>query len=213
MDTDADDRRTEILCARCNAHLGHVFHGEGYTQKNARHCVNSLSLDFVADKQVKDTEEAIYAAGCFWGVEQLFKKLPGVLKTEVGYSGGQLKNPTYQDVCAGSTGHSEVIRVVFDPQKISYEDLTKYFFEIHDPTQKTGQGPDIGRQYMSVIYYYDEEQKRIAPDLIKQLEAKGLQIATKLAPVSSFWRAEEYHQDYYEKNGKQPYCHSYIKRF
>ncbi|SRR5579885_2359877 len=210
---DADGVRTEILCARCHGHLGHVFSGEGFTAKNTRHCVNSLSLDFVPSLDVRDTDEAIFAAGCFWGVEYYFKKLPGVLKTEVGYSGGIKKNPTYQEVCEKTTGHYEVIRVVYDPDKISYEALTKFFFEIHDPTQTDGQGPDIGEQYLSVIFYYNEEQKSTAIGLINELEKMGYQVATKVLPVSTFWRAEVYHQDYYTKTQKQPYCHRYEKKF
>lgn len=212
-ETDADGRRTEILCARCHAHLGHVFQGEDFTAKNTRHCVNSLSLDFVPDLTVKDTEEAIFAAGCFWGVEYYFKQLTGVLKTEVGYSGGDKKNPTYEDVCAGNTGHYEVIRVLYDPTKISYEDLTKYFFEIHDPTQTNGQGPDLGEQYLSIIFYYNEMQKQTALKVIVELEQAGYKVATKVLPVKTFWRAETYHQDYYAKTGKHPYCHRYEKKF
>lgn len=210
---DADGRRTEILCARCHAHLGHVFAGEGFTDKSLRHCVNSLSLDFVRDKSVDDTEEAIFAAGCFWGVEYYFKKLPGVLKTEVGYSGGTKKNPTYQEICSGTTGHYEVIRVLYDKNKLNYAALVKYFFEIHDPTQHNGQGPDLGQQYLSVVFYYDEEQKQTALQVMGLLEEKGYRLATKLLPVSVFWRAETYHQDYYEKTGKNPYCHHYEKKF
>lgn len=210
---DADGHRVEILCSRCHAHLGHVFSGEGMTPKNIRHCVNSLSLDFVADMQVLDTEEAIFAAGCFWGVEYYFKQLPGVLKTEVGYSGGKTKNPTYNAICRGDTGHYEAIRVVYNPKQVSFEQVAKYFFEIHNPTQYDGQGPDRGEQYLSVAFYYDAEQKKIIADLISQLEHKGLRIATKILPVSQFWRAETYHQDYYEKQNKTPYCHRYEKRF
>lgn len=212
-EVDADGRRTEILCARCHAHLGHAFSGEGFTANNLRHCVNSLSLDFVSDKTVTDTEEAIFAAGCFWGVEYYFQKLPGVLKTEVGYSGGKKKNPTYQEICGGATGHYEVIRVLFDPKKISYEALVKFFFEIHDFSQENGQGPDLGQQYESVIFYYDEPQKNIALEVKQLLESKGYKVATKLLPVNMFWRAEDYHQDYYQHNAKQPYCHFYQKKF
>lgn len=210
---DADGHRIEILCARCQAHLGHVFHGENFTPLNTRHCVNSLSLDFVADAHVTDTEEAIFAAGCFWGVEYYFKHLAGVLKTAVGYSGGNKNNPTYQEVCTGKTGHVEAIRILYDPSKISYEAVVKYFFEIHDPTQTDGQGPDLGAQYLSVVFYYDGTQKKIAQKLIGTLERQGLTIATEVLPVKIFWPAEEYHQDYYTKTGKQPYCHRHIKRF
>jgi len=211
--TDEDGHRVEIVCARCEGHLGHVFRGEKMTALDTRHCVNSASLDFVPDMTVLDTEEAIFAAGCFWGVEALFKQLPGVLKTEVGYSGGHKDHPTYKEICHGDTGHFEAIRVVYDKSKLSYEDVTKYFFEIHDPTQPDGQGPDYGEQYLSVVFYYDDEQKKMAEQLIKILEKKNMKIATRLLPVATFWPAEEYHQDYYTKVGKTPYCHRYMKRF
>lgn len=210
---DADGQRTEIVCSRCQAHLGHVFQGEGLTTKNVRHCVNSLSLDFVASQTVEDTREAIFAAGCFWGVEYYFKQLPGVLKTEVGYSGGHTKKPTYFDVCSGRTGHYECIRVIYDKNKLSDEDIAKYFFEIHDPTQTDGQGPDHGEQYKSVAFYYDQEQKNMLRRLIGELEAKQLKIATQVLPVTTFWPAETSHQDYYSKISKTPYCHHYVKRF
>lgn len=210
---DSDGMRTEILCARCDAHLGHVFQGEGLTILNTRHCVNSLSLDFVDDLHIEDTEEAILAGGCFWGVEYYLKKLFGVLKVESGYTGGQTLNPTYDDVCRGNTGHFEAVRVLYDPLKLNYETLIKYFFEIHDPTQANGQGPDIGLQYQSAIFYYDNAQKEIAVQLSELLKALKFNIKTQILPVSIFWRAEDYHQNYYQKTNKEPYCHHYVKRF
>ena len=206
---DADGRRTEILCSRCHSHLGHVFQGEGFTAKSIRHCVNSISLDFVQNTTVIDTQEAIFAAGCFWGVEYYFKKCPGVLKTEVGYIGGSKNSPTYEEVCAKKTGHLEALRVVFDPKLISFEELTKYFFEIHDSTQKNGQGPDIGPQYLSAIFFFNDEQKKVSEKIIEILKAMGKDVATQLLPVKPFWPAEDYHQDYYTKTQKEPYCHIY----
>lgn len=211
---DTDGRRIEILCQRCHAHLGHIFRGEMLTALNTRYCVNSASLEFVNDKTVVDTEEAIYAAGCFWGVEYYLQKLPGVLKTEVGYIGGTGQNPSYEAVCTGTTGHYEAIRVIYDPAVITYETLTKYFFEIHDPTQANGQGPDLGEQYLSAIFYYTDEQKQVANHLMTELKNKySLDVKTKLLPMMVFWKAETYHQDYYTKTKKLPYCHSYTKRF
>jgi len=210
---DSDGKRTEILCARCQGHLGHVFSGEGFTEKNQRFCVNSISLDFVASLGVDDTEEAIFAAGCFWGVEYYFKKLDGVLATEVGYSGGDSDTPDYKTVCTGRSGYFEVVRVIYDPEKLDYATLARYFFEIHDPTQTDGQGPDKGEQYSSVVFYYNAKQQHIAEELIQMLRDKHYSVATKVLPVKTFWPAESYHQDYYTKEKKQPYCHHYQKRF
>ena len=215
---DADGVRTEIQCARCGAHLGHVFTGEKMTLKDVRHCVNSISLKFVPEaKETKDikttTETAYFAGGCFWGVEYLFKGIPGILSSRVGYMGGKTSNPTYKEVCSGLTGHAETLEIVFDPKKTTYEAITRRFFEIHDPTQAGRQGPDIGDQYRSEVFFTNPEQKIIAEKLIKILVEKGFKIATKVEAAGPFWPAEDYHQDYYQKNGKQPYCHIYTKRF
>lgn len=210
---DADGRRTEITCATCGAHLGHVFLGEGFTAKNTRHCVNSVSLDFVPVAEATTTRTAYFAGGCFWGVEYYLQNADGVLSTRVGYMGGHKEQPSYAEVCNHTTGHAEAVEVVFDPGKTSFETLARLFFEIHDPTQVDRQGPDIGDQYRSEIFYTDDEQKRTTEKLIKILEDKGFKIATKLTKAETFWSGEDYHQDYYAKNGKQPYCHLPVKRF
>jgi peptide methionine sulfoxide reductase msrA/msrB len=216
MIPDPDGIRTEIICENCGAHLGHVFTGEGYTPKDTRYCVNSISMNFkpYADRESQaNTDTAIFAGGCFWGVQYYFEKAPGVISTEVGYTGGTKENPTYKEVCSHTTGHVEAIRVVFDPQKTTYEDLARLFFEIHDPTQTNGQGPDIGPQYLSEIFYENESQKETAEKLIHILEKKGYEVATRLRPATKFWQAEDYHQNYYDKTGGMPYCHVFTKRF
>lgn len=210
---DADGHRIEIQCANCGAHLGHVFIGEHMTKKNTRHCVNSLSMSFIPANKETAVSKAIFAGGCFWGMEYQFKKATGVISVTSGYIGGTKANPTYKEVCSGTTGHLEAIEVVFDPLQTTYEELAKLFFEIHDPTQANGQGPDIGPQYRSAVFYFDEQQKQTAEKLIGILEKKGLKIATKLIKADTFWKAEKYHQDYYAKEGGAPYCHAYTKRF
>ena len=162
-----------------------------------------------------DTKSAYFAGGCFWGVEYFFEKYEGVKAAISGYMGGTLNNPSYQEVCSGRTGHLEVVRVDYDPNIVSFEQLTKLFFEIHDPSQTNGQGPDIGPQYLSAIFYNNENEKEISKKLINELESKGMNIATKLISTHNtpFFEAEEYHQDYYFKHNKMPYCHSYEKRF
>lgn len=272
---DADGRRTEITCARCGAHLGHVFTGEGFTPKNTRHCVNSVSLHFepaagVGDKsggkaesaegtvqggkektaagttpedkektaagtggthsqaanggQTRQangpttpakgqTETAIFAGGCFWGVEYMLSQVAGVVSVESGYTGGTTENPTYEQVCSHRTGHAEAVRVVFDPAKVSYEKLTRLFLEIHDPTQAGGQGPDLGDQYRSEIFYTTPAQQQTAEKLLARLRSKGYDVVTEVTPAGRFWPAEDYHQRYYERKGTLPYCHTYTRRF
>jgi peptide methionine sulfoxide reductase msrA/msrB len=243
---DADGIRTEILCARCGAHLGHVFTGEGLTPKNTRYCVNSISMDFIpAGGQAADTAavpgageqqaeaqkaeaqnaeapkmaatatpaKAIFAGGCFWGVQYYLERASGVISTRVGYVGGHKDDPTYKEVCRGDTGHFEAVEVTYDPAKTNYETIAKLFFEIHDPTQVDGQGPDIGKQYHSAVLYLNEEQKATAEKLVRILKNKGYRVAAQVLPAGTFWPAEDYHQRYYDKNGHTPYCHAYKKRF
>ena len=155
-------------------------------------------------------EKATFGAGCFWGVEYQYAKIPGVHAAVCGYAGGQLDNPSYEDVCRHTTGHAEVIEVTFDPAKVSYRTLVEYFFKMHDPTQVNRQGPDIGDQYRSVIFAHSPEQRKVAEEVKAALEAARrfpAPIATKIEGEQVFWKAEEYHQKYYERNGKKPYCH------
>ena len=209
---DADGYRTEIVCAHCGAHLGHVFRGEGFTSKDTRYCVNSISLKF--QKAVKsELKKAYFAGGCFWGVEYYLEKQKGVKNVVSGYMGGNKANPSYRDVSRGDSGYLETVEVTYDPQKINYESLVKIFFEIHDPTQKNGQGPDIGAQYKSAIFITNKNERQTVRKLIKILESKGYDIATTIKEKQVFYKAEAYHQDYYQHKGKKPYCHAYIKRF
>jgi len=154
-------------------------------------------------------EKATFGAGCFWGVEYNFRRVPGVVEAFSGYSGGKSANPTYRQVCNGDTFHAEVVEVTFDPQKVSYVKLVEFFFKMHDPTQLNRQGPDFGTQYRSVIFTHSEDQRKVAQDVIKKLTAdkKYRQpIVTVIEDAKPFWKAEEYHQKYFEKNGG-PTCH------
>lgn len=209
---DSDGKRTEIICAQCGGHLGHVFKGERLTPKDARHCANSISMYFEPDNSDK-IGRAIFAGGCFWGVEYWMKKTTGVLAVTSGYIGGNKAYPTYKEVCTGKTGHAEAVEVIYNRRKVDYETLAKLFLEIHDPTQLNHQGPDYGSQYRSAIFYLDDAQKMTAAKLIGILRAKGVAAVTSIEPAGRFWPAEEYHQDYYRRTNSAPYCHAYIKRF
>jgi peptide methionine sulfoxide reductase msrA/msrB len=209
---DADGERVEITCARCGGHLGHVFVGEGFTPKNTRHCVNSVSLKFEAQR-APEHKTALFASGCFWGTEYFMARIPGVLKTTVGYAGGHMESPDYKSVCGGKTGHLECVEILYDPSKIDYRSLCKVFFETHDFSQDNGQGPDIGPQYLSAIFCDDDAEAAVASDLVVQLRGLGHKVATAIRPKARFWPAETYHQQYYERGGESPYCHRYRKIF
>ena len=159
------------------------------------------------------TQLATLAGGCFWCLEAVFEQLKGVKKVESGYSGGHVPNPSYQAVCTGTTGHAEVVQVSFDPDEISFGDLLGVFFTLHDPTTLDRQGGDVGTQYRSAIFYHDDEQRRVAEDLVRELEAEHVfddPIVTTIEPFKAFYPAEEYHREYYRRNPNQPYCRAVI---
>lgn len=205
---DADGRRTEIQCAKCGAHLGHVFIGEGFTPKDTRHCVNSVSLKFVPlKKKYSNMKEIYFAGGCFWGTEHYFKQLRGVVDTKVGYANGNTDNPTYREVCTDKTGFAETVRVVYDPDVITLEFLTEMYFRAIDPTSVDQQGPDIGSQYRTGIYYKDDADKAEIRKVYDSMRQKlGSRMAVEFLPLKNFYYAEEYHQDYLDKN-PAGYCH------
>jgi peptide methionine sulfoxide reductase msrA/msrB len=163
-------------------------------------------------KKAIEEQEAIFAGGCFWGIEEAMRSRRGVIRTTAGYTGGVTPNPAYDDVKTGTTGHAEAVRVVFDPRRTSFARLARLFFEIHDPTQVDRQGPDVGPQYRSAIFYRSEHQRRTAEKLISTLRARGYRVATSLERAATFHPAEEYHQQWVKKNGRQP-CAHYTKRF
>ena len=160
-----------------------------------------------------NTEVAIFASGCFWGTEFYFQKAEGVISTAVGFAGGSVANPTYEQVSSGGTGHAEATEVIYDPAKTSYEKMVKLFYETHDPGQLGRQGPDIGTQYRSAIFYLNEKQKVIAQKVTEQLKGMGHKVVTEITQAGPFYKAENYHQQYYSTGGGIPYCHMYVQKF
>ena len=209
---DEDDHRVEITCTHCNGHLGHIFRGEHLTDKNVRHCVNSISMWFTSRiiPIHTTTEIATFWWWCYRCIEAIFQRLKWVELVESGFMGGTTKWPSYEEVCKGKWEHVEVIHIHYDPEIISYQTLLNVFFTSHDPTQLNAQWNDVGIQYASVIFYHTPEQQEQAQIMIDELKKSKVYfpktIVTQLRQASEFWRAEWYHQNFYNNNTIKPYC-------